>query len=194
MKTLIKSSFLMAICLMFTFNAYSQQCLNHVSKYSGPQNTQQLAQLLATSTNPVITGLSTSMIASLENLIVFATNGEGPSGMSGVDDNITSLYENPNYGDQVFSAIFGLPVYLTTYANEPTVTSITYQQFVQMTNGGTIWSQIQSLCTNCYCPIGGGQAPPYPCDGCCEVTGHSQGCIDNIVVINGNYYHVQASQ
>jgi len=188
MKTLIKLSSSLALCLMLIFanSANSQSCMSAVTKYSGPANTTQLTALLNTTNQnqyPLIVQLSTSMRASLETYMQFSSAGM-PTGMSGADSNINSLYANTQYCSALFSEIFNQLALVSTYGNGPTITNITMSQFQQMTQNGVAFDGTCSWCVNCYSPIG---SVPLP-GQCCTVGG--KGCCDEIVRINGNLYNV----
>lgn len=193
MKNLMKLPSTVFLCLMFLLGnkAYSQTatCKNIVNIYPGPQNSQQLAYLFNTSSNPLITALSCSTKTSLESYIVF--NNGLPGYMSDTDANINAIYADTSYCRKLFSAIFGVTVKVCTYATKPTVTSITLAAFHTLIGSGTsgclsFWP-VLSQCTNCYSnnPLGDdisliGQ--------CCEVGG--SGCWDSMVDVNGTYYYI----
>lgn len=136
---------------------------------------EQLKNRLENSPNPAIKNLDAATRNSLLEHIVF-DNGR-IVGLNGTDANITNLF-NSN-GQKVFSAIIGGQVSLVTFDTKLIVEDISLGEFTKLTKG--VFASRYSLCTNCFAP-----SNTYRC---CNVGG--DGCIDEIFVFNGRYFHVQ---
>jgi hypothetical protein len=137
--------------------------------YSGPANTAELSNFLATSTASAITNLDEATKTSLLNYQIF-TDGI-PRGMSGTDQNIQNLAQTS--AQAVFSAIFGTPV---------TVRSNSIDQYIPLDTliamGG---DAVMSCCLNC--------RPPSEGEGVCCVVDSGE-CEDDIAVVGTNVYRV----
>lgn len=174
---------ILAVAISFTAISQGNVCSSHIYKYSGPKNTDQLAQVLRTSTNPVIARLSEETKNSLIKSFVFADGL--PAGMNGPDENIERLYRSN--AAEVFSAILGSEVIITTSDAPLEVREISVAEFETLLNNnpaGRFFVSVWSECKNCYFGRDG--------DSCCHVGGY--GCWDNAVALSskpGVYYHVR---
>jgi hypothetical protein len=194
-----KLLFMSVILLLWANNSFSQSnapiqgggatCDSRVFKYSGPKNTEELAALLSTSKDPVIVTLDEDTKQSLlKNMVFMAGRPKGMDGKDGTDDvdqNIQKLYATN--AKEVFSALFGMEVIISTADTRPKVIEMSVSEYMQHFHDDPIGYAVKpvfSLCKNCcfgWPPIGG----PY----CCHVCGN--GCWDAIIVLpDGNYYRI----
>ena len=146
--------------------SYSQTCHSTVYNYSGPTTSQELADVLANSSNPVIRDLDQNIKNSLNRYTVFY-NGL-PEGLSDADEYIQTL--NESNAEEVLSAIFQCQVTKCTYDTKPAVTDISWDDFWEQWNGNPISIAI-SYCTNCL-------MGPWEC---CHLNG--PGCWDEATMV-----------
>ena len=179
----MKLRLLITTCLLFIIAAasYGQTC-TRVIMYNGPKSTEELKTKLETSTDPLITGLSTATKQSLVTYFVFS-NGI-PTGLTGSDENIAALYANNDHCSAVFSAIFNERAIVTDYENRLVTQDITYDEFMsRYTQNSARYQNIGNYCKNCCNPVG--------TETCCSVG--CSGCRDSIVLDTqtGIYYKVR---
>ena len=157
-------------------------CRTQLMNYTGPENTTQLANLLNTSTNPVILGLNQTV----KDVLIAST----------IFDNGLPVGNNPDYGqiedymtttqaELVLSTIFGAPVSIFNADTKPVYPVMSMSDFMNLYNSnptGYAFKMVISRCYNCFF---------RKQDTCCEVGG--KGCYDisTEIISSGQHYYIQ---
>ena len=168
----------------FSQTALAQSvCRSQLLNYTGPHNTPELTTKLYNSTNPILTGLSTTLKQAL--ILRTAFDNGYPRGIDSTDNDIAALFQSSN-GSAVLSAIFNCPVAIYSYATKPAFSTMDVNTFLTLYNSDPAkyaFTPFISVCYNCYF----GKS-----DVCCYVGG--PGCYDiaiQFTTLNEQVYVIQ---
>lgn len=180
----MKKIILFLMCLT-TINLVlnAQSTSSRIYKYNGPKNTQELTQLLNTSTNSAIVNLNPKFKEMLVEITLFK-HGR----ISGFDPNTTNISVQEFYKSNasgVFSALFGTEVTIVSSDVQSKAVRITASEFNKLMEGRMGFTSDPTWCYNCR-GLDGGSGNPG--SWCCQVGGN--GCCDIIIKIDNQSYIV----
>ncbi len=182
MKT--KFTIALALGLFFCSQLFSQSvCRTQLLNYTGPKNSTELSTKLSTSTNPLISNLSSEVKSALVALTVF--ENDFPRGIDGDNTALENFIQSTG-AESVLTAIFNSPVIVRSYENKPSYPTMLLSTFMALYNSNPTdyaFTNGLTMCYNCYF----GKK-----DTCCYTGG--KGCWDfatEIISTGARYYIIQ---